>query len=175
MLAELAELFSPDRSLLTMIARGTVVYLALFTMLRLVLNRESGTVGMADMLLVVLIADAAQNAMADEYRSITSGLFLVATLLFWNFALDVLAYRFKRIRRLIHPGPLQLVKDGRLLRRNMRKEFISEDELRSHMRRQGIEDLDRVKAAYMEGDGEISVIENDQAPSGPSHKDSPPA
>jgi uncharacterized membrane protein YcaP (DUF421 family) len=113
---------------------------------------------MADLVVVVLIAEAAQNALADGYRSVTDGVVLVGTILFWSFAFDWLSHRFRAVERVVHPPPLRLVEDGRLLRRNMRRELITEDELMTQVRLQGLQSLDDVESAYMEGDGGISVI-----------------
>ncbi|WP_410967511.1 YetF domain-containing protein, partial [Salmonella sp. SAL4456] len=62
------------------------------------------------------------------------------------------------MERLLHPPPVPLVRDGRLLRRTLRRELITEEELLSHVREQGLTDFTQVRAAYMEGDGQISVI-----------------
>src|SRR3954452_8105155 len=153
--------FTPTIPTAEIILRGTVVYLTIFGMMRFVLKREGGNVGLADLLMTVLVADAAQNAMAADYKSITDGLILVATIVFWNYALDWIAYNVPSVRRLLEPDPLKLVEDGRLLLRNMRRELISTDELFSHMREAGIDNLSHVKAAFMEGDGKISVIKNE--------------
>jgi uncharacterized membrane protein YcaP (DUF421 family) len=154
----------PDTPLLEIFIRGTLVYLGLFAMLRVVLKRQSGTVGETDLLVVVLIADASQNAMAGAYTSVPDGLLLVATILFWSYALEWLGYRFPRIRRLLRPPPLPLVKDGQMLRRNMRQELMSPDELMSLLRQQGFEDLSQVKEACMEANGRLSVVGCDQKP-----------
>jgi uncharacterized membrane protein YcaP (DUF421 family) len=151
------EMWVPSRPILDIVLRGTIVYLALLLFLRFVLHRQTGAVSITDMLLIVLIADASQNAMG-EYRSVPEGLILVATLIFWNYALDWLSYRFPWLELLTHPPPLQLVRNGRLLRRNMKQELITEEDLLSELRKQGIEDVQEVKKAYMEGDGHISVI-----------------
>lgn len=140
--------------------RGTVVYLFLFTLLRVV-RREAGALGISDLLVVVLIADAAQNAMASEYKSITEGLVLVATIVFWDYFLDWLGYRFPGVRRVLRPAPLLLIKDGRIQRRNLRQEMITEEELMGQLREQGVESVEQVKKSYMEGDGQISVIAKD--------------
>ncbi len=150
--------FVPGGSLIEIVLRGSVIYLALFLMMRFILKREAGTVGMADLLMVVLVADAAQNAMARDYKSITEGLVLVGTIVFWNYALDWLGYHSQAFEWLVHPPPLPLVKAGRMLRRNMRQEMVTEDELMSHLRQQGVDDVSAVKMAYMEGDGRISVV-----------------
>jgi uncharacterized membrane protein YcaP (DUF421 family) len=135
-----------------------MVYLILFSLLRLVLKRVAGTVGLADMLLVVLIADAAQNAMASGYRSITDGILLVATIIFWNHALNWLGYRFPAFQQFFNPPPLLLVKNGQILKRNMRKEFITEDELMGELRHLGISRIEEVEKAWIEGDGRISAM-----------------
>ena len=83
------------------------------------------------MLLIALIADAAQNGMAGDYHSIPTGVLLVATLMFWNVFLEWVGFHWQFFDRLIDPPPLTLVKNGRMLRENMRKELISEDDLRS--------------------------------------------
>jgi uncharacterized membrane protein YcaP (DUF421 family) len=80
------DLFTPTHTL-EIILRGSVTYLSIFLLMRFGLKRESGSIGTADLLMVVMIADAAQNAMAGEYKSITDGLILVGTILFWNHSL----------------------------------------------------------------------------------------
>ena len=155
----LAPRLRSDTPLLEIFVRGTVMYLALFLVLRLVLKREAGAIGITDLLVVVLIADAAQNGLADDYSSIPDGLVLVGTIVFWSWGLDWLGFRFPLFQRLVHPAPLPLIRDGRLLRRNLEKEPITEGELMSQLRLQGVEKLEDVSAAYMEGDGRISVIQ----------------
>ena len=150
--------FVPDTPLLEIFVRGTIVYLALFLLLRLVLKRQSGTIGVTDLLVVVLIADAAQNAMAHDYKSIPDGLLLVGTIVFWSYALDWLGARFPWLGRFIHPPPLELIRDGQINWRNLRKELISLDELKSELREQGVANIAQVKEAHMEGDGRISVV-----------------
>jgi uncharacterized membrane protein YcaP (DUF421 family) len=151
----------PETPLLEIFFRGTVMYLGLFLMLRFLLKREAGSIGISDLLLVVLLADGAQNALAGDYSSVTDGLLLVATLIFWSYALDWLGYRFPSIQRLVHPAPLLLVKHGQMLRRNMRREFITEEELQAMLREHGVDEIKTVKEAYLEGDGKISVVTRD--------------
>jgi len=166
------EIFVPQASLAGVIVRGTLTYLLLFLILRFFLKRQTGVIGIADLLVVVLVADAAQNAMAAEYKSITEGALLVFTIVFWNYAVDWLGYRFPALQRFARPPPLQLIKDGRMLVRNMRQEMITAEELNSQLRQQGIESCDEVKEAYIEGDGRISIIkkQHEDTPSKPREK-----
>ena len=55
-----------------------------------------------------------------------------------------------------------MIKQGKLLHRNMRSELITEAELRGQLREQGVEDISQVKVAYIESDGRISVIKDER-------------
>jgi uncharacterized membrane protein YcaP (DUF421 family) len=156
------KLFVPEQSPLDSIIRGTIVYLMLFIVMRFLLQRRSGGLGMADVLVIVLIADATQNAMGSEYRSVTEGALLVLTIVFWDRTIDWLGHRFPRPRRFTRPPPLLLIKDGQLLRQNMRAEMITTEELLSELRQQGLEDPAKVKCAFLEGTGELSILKREE-------------
>jgi uncharacterized membrane protein YcaP (DUF421 family) len=151
-------LFTPSIPPLEIVLRGTIMYLALFGLLRFVTRREAGALGLTDMLVIVLLADAAQNGMSGGYQSITDGLVLVATIIAWSYGLTWLAYHSAFWRRIVHPPRVKLVSDGRILRSKLEQELITDDELMGELRNHGVDDLRRVKAAYMESDGMISVI-----------------
>jgi uncharacterized membrane protein YcaP (DUF421 family) len=152
-----AGLFVPGGSILELLVRGTVLYLALFVMLRLLPRRQLGSLGVSDVLVIVLIADAAQNGLAGEYTSITEGVVLVATILFWDYLIDFVDHRFPGLHLNMSP-PKLLVENGRMFKRNMERENMSEDDLMSQLRQHGIEHLRDVRRAYAEGEGHISVI-----------------
>lgn len=145
---------------LELVVRGTLMYWFLFLLFRFILRRDVGSIAIADVLLLVLIADASQNAMAGGYETVSDGIVLVMTIAGWNWLFDWLAFRFPGLRRLMQAKPLTLVQDGQLQRRNLRKEMISMDELMAALREQGIEKLAEVKLATMESDGQISVVKN---------------
>jgi uncharacterized membrane protein YcaP (DUF421 family) len=159
---EWGELFIPTHSVAEMIVRGSLMYLALFLILRFLMKREAGSIGIADLLVIVIIADASQNAFAKEYRSITEGVILVVTIVVWDFLIDWSTYRLPWLRRLLQHAPTPLIKNGKMIHRNMRREFITVEDLKSQLRKQGIDEIDEVKSACMEGDGEISVVKNKQ-------------
>jgi uncharacterized membrane protein YcaP (DUF421 family) len=140
------------------VLRGTAVYWLLFLVFRFVVRRDLGAVGIADLLVLVLVADAAQNAMAGDYRTVGDGAVLVLTLIAWNVTFDWLAFRASWFRAFAEPRPLPLVRDGKLLRGNLERQFITEDDLLSKLRQHGCDDLSQVKAATLEADGEVSVI-----------------
>ena len=156
-------LFVPTTPLLETVVRGSCVYLGLFVLLRFVFRRESGAARISILLLLVLLADATQNAMTGDYSSITDGLLLVATMMAWDYGLDWLGSRVSWLGQLIHPGPLLLVRAGRILRANMRRELVSEEELWTGLRQHGVRELSEVEAAYLEGDGKLSVFRREHA------------
>ena len=143
---------------LEIVIRGSAMYLFLFLMFRVVVRRRVGAVGMADILVLVIVADAAQNGMSGEYKSVTDGAILVGTILAWDMLIDWLNYRVPALRNWLEAPPLLLVRDGRLLHRNLRHEFVTEEELEAKLRQKGVKDVSEVAEARMESDGEISVI-----------------
>ena len=152
------QIFGFSVSPLELIVRGTAMYLFLFLIFRVVVRRRMGAVGMADLLVLVIIADAAQNGMAGEYRSVTDGAVLVGTIIAWNWFIDWLNYRVPALRDWLEPPPLPLIHNGRILYRNLRHEFVTLEELKSKLREKGVANVDDVQRAYMESDGEVSVI-----------------
>lgn len=153
-------IFVPQNSLVEPVFRGTIMYLGILAMLRLVLRRQVGGIGTADVLVVVLIAEVAGNSIAPAEQSVVEGLLLVATIFFWSYLIEWLQFRYPGFQRLIRDPKLKLIDKGRLLRRNMRREFVTKEELMAQIREQGLEDCSEVKAAYLEADGSISIIKH---------------
>lgn len=156
-----SEMIYPSGTILEVVIRGSVMYLSLFIFMRVILKRQSGSLGMTDLLLITLLADASQNGMAGEYRSLPEGIALVLTIIFWNYALDWMSFHSSAFRKLIEPRPLPLIHNGTMLRHNMKHELITVEELRGQLREQGIDDIRKVARAAIESDGHISVVKRD--------------
>ena len=155
--------FVPSLGIVEIMLRGTLMYLGLFLILRFMGRRQAGQFGPADLLVIVLIADAAQNGLGKEYQSVTEGLVLVTTIVAWEYLLDWLSFRFPKLRPFLTPPSLTLIKDGRIVDEAMRKELLSVDELASQLRQQQVGDIAEVKLAKLEGDGRLSVLKRDIA------------
>jgi uncharacterized membrane protein YcaP (DUF421 family) len=143
------------------IIRGTLMYWFLFLLFRFLLRRDIGTVGIGDFLFVVIVADASQNAMSGDAKTVADGILLVITLVFWNFLIDYVSYKWALVRRFTEPPSVILVKNGKPVLRNMRREYITRSDLHAKMREEGIEDIAKVKEMRLESDGTISVIQTD--------------
>jgi uncharacterized membrane protein YcaP (DUF421 family) len=164
------QMFVPTGSLLELVVRGSSMYLLILAGFR-VFRRDAGSLSVSDLLVVVLIADAAQNGMAGEYKSLTEGVVIVATIFAWNYVLDWLAYRSRFVYWLLHPPSLLLIRNGQIQFRNLRSQLITKDDLLEQLREQGVESVERVKKCFLEGDGRMSVIrEDDGEPTGRSKK-----
>lgn len=154
---DLGKVFGPDVNLLEIVLRGVLMYVAIFILLRVLMRGRTGA-SLADLLVLVIIADAAQNAISAGYQSFTAGLVLVTTIIGCSTALDWLAHRMPAIDRFVNPERKPLIVNGRILRKTLDQEWITESELMSQLRLNGVEELSKVKAAYLEPTGEISVI-----------------
>ena len=154
----------PTGSVVELILRASIMYLLILAGFR-IFRRDAGSLSVSDLLVVVLIADAAQNGMAGEYKSLTEGVVVVTTIFGWNYALDWLAYRFRLVHWLLHPPPLLLVRNGQLQHRNLRSEVITKEDLLAQLREQGVDEVASVKKCFLESDGRLSVIRSESEPS----------
>lgn len=150
-------MFLPTESILEVIIRGTIMYLGMFALLR-VFRRQAGSVGIADLLVIVVIADAAQNGMAGDSKSITEALILISTIVLWDWFFDWLGFRSPFWERILQPQPLLLIENGRVIKKNLDQELIKEDDLLAQLREQGIEKIDSVRKCFLESNGHFSVL-----------------
>ncbi len=139
-------------------ARTSLVFLAIVFLLRIAPKRRTGSISPNDMIFLVLIGALAGDATMGGSTSIADILAMIAVIVGWGYLFDFLDYRFPAIGRFLRESQRPLIRNGRLLRRNLRRELISEKELMAALREQGIEDVKEVQSAYLEADGQISVI-----------------
>ncbi len=149
-------MFRVGSDVLELVIRTSIIYLVLMVAIRVVGRREVGT-ELPDLLMILLVSEGVGQSLGNA-SSITGGLVVAATLLAWSYLLDWLVYRSKLVRKLLRGSPLKLIEQGRMIRKHMRREFISSEELHGHLRAQGIESVKDVKIAFLEPDGELSVI-----------------
>lgn len=173
-MSDLAEMFVMQEGVLAMVLRGTVVYCFIFLLVRVAGRREIGSLGTADILVLVMVADAAGGAMTGSSPSVTDGLVVVATIVAWSVILNRVAYYSPMVHRLLEPDRVCLVRDGRIIQAGLRNEHISRGELMEQLRIKGVDSLGQVKRAYIEANGEFSVIEiGKEVPDTPSTRSEP--
>lgn len=149
--------------MLDIVLRTTAVYLFLLIGLRLAGKREIGQMTLFDLVVILVIANAVQNAMVGSNTSLWGGLLAAGTLLVLNYAVSAMRFRFRWVARWLGERPTLIIEDGKFLDAPMRREHLEEEEVLMAMREHGVERLEQVERAFLEPDGSISVIPKEQS------------
>jgi uncharacterized membrane protein YcaP (DUF421 family) len=140
------------------VARTSLVYLAIIVLLRVMPKRRSGSISPNDLIVLVLVGALSGDAIMGGSHSVTEILLMIAVLVGWSYLFDALEYRFPGFHRLLREDETALIREGRILWRNLRREWVTKDELMAALREQGIDDASAVSSACLEADGQISVV-----------------
>jgi uncharacterized membrane protein YcaP (DUF421 family) len=155
---------------LELVARALLIYLALLVMMRVAGKRDVGQLSIFDLLVILLLAEGVSSAIQGGNESLTGGIIIAAVIMAANRLIAVAGDFVPAITRITEGTPTEIVRDGRMLRKNMHKESISEDELMTALRSHGIENVQSVRRAVLETDGTISVITGDEESRKPKRK-----
>lgn len=142
--------------------RSLAVYLFMVFAIRLFGKNQLSQLNAGDVILLLLISNAVQNAMVGQNTSLEGGLVAALVLFVANFILKKLMFKNQYIRHLIQDEPEILIKDGIVDLQKMKQQEISVDELEEAIRGHGVEKAEDVKLAVLEVDGNISVISMDE-------------
>jgi uncharacterized membrane protein YcaP (DUF421 family) len=145
-------------SLVSIILRTAVIYFAILIGLRVAGKREIGQMTVFDLVVLLLIANAVQNAMVGPDTSLLGGLAAALVLLVLNYLVATLRLRWSGLRRIIEGTPTLLVLHGEVLRPNLRREGLDEETLAAALREHGVVGVTDVEMAVLETDGSISVV-----------------
>ena len=140
--------------------RTAIVAVVLVGGLRLFGKRELGQLNVYDLATLVLLANAVQNAMTQGSGYLAAGFASAASLLVLAGVLAVSGRRSRRLERLLVGSPTLLAFDGRPIRRNMREQGVTADQLDAAVREHGLSGIDQVLAATLEVDGSISIVDS---------------
>lgn len=140
------------------ILRTALVYIVVLVLLRVAGKRELGQMSPVDLVVILVIANAVQNAMTGGDNSLIGGVIAATTLVAVNIAFKRVGHRLPYLEHLFESEPTPLVRNGILMKGNLERENVEEDELKMAAREHGIEDLAGVDSAYLERDGSISII-----------------
>lgn len=155
---ELQDLLIPTVSYWHLVVRAVIVYLVVLALLRLSGKRQVANLGTSELVALLLISNAVQNAMNGGDNSLTGGVILAVVLMILGFGCAVLTYFSRDWERFIQGRPTMLMHHGILLRHNLRRELLSIREFRTLLRKQGVQDFHEVEEAVLESDGYVSVV-----------------
>jgi uncharacterized membrane protein YcaP (DUF421 family) len=146
---------------LVIAGKTAVIYVFLVVGLRLFGKRELGQLSLYDLVLVIILGNAVQNAMINNDNTLGGGLVAATVLLSLNWGLNRVIARSRRGERILVGDPVLIVHDGQPLKQRMAREGITQDQLDAALREHGIGDVSDVHVAILESDGSISVIPRD--------------
>jgi uncharacterized membrane protein YcaP (DUF421 family) len=150
-------MWDPSLAWWQFVARGAIVYFFLLFALRLTGKRQTGQLAPFDLILLLIISNAVQNAMNGGDNSVAGGLISATTLIALHYLMSVLSFRSKRIETLIDGRPQILVHNGVIDNQVMRSELLTRHELDAALRAAGVNDVSRVHLATLENNGQITV------------------
>ena len=142
----------------TALFRTVILYLALMVGLRLLGKRQIGELEPSELVLTLIISDLAAVPMQDFGIPLVNGLLPIVTLLCLSLLLSFLNLKSVRLRSLLCGRPTAIIREGKLLQKEMAKNRLTVDELLEQLRGQGISDLSTVKYAILETSGKVSVF-----------------
>ncbi len=145
----------------SIVLRTVIIYVAVLLGFRLSGKREMGQMTPFDLVIILLVANAVQNAMVGSDNSVPGGLIAAAVLFAGNYALAGARERFPWLRRTVEGSPTLLIRNGAFVKENLRHEGIEEDEVLMATREHGIGEIQEVQTAVLETDGSISIVPKD--------------
>ncbi len=163
---------APLSTLLDVALRTSIVYLALLVGLRLTGPRQLGQMSTFDLVLLLIIANAVQNAMVGPDTSLAGGLVAAGVLIGWHRVVDWWRFRSRGFAKLLAGEGIMLIHDGAILDEHCRRAGITRQELLQALREHGVASVQDVMIAVLEPDGATSVIRKDEIAPGarPHHR-----
>lgn len=159
MSATFAEMFDLAMPWWAFVLRACLVYFLLLAMIRMTGKRTMGQFTPFDMLLVVLLGNAIQNALLGEDTSVGGGLLLAATLIALNWIVGLASARSPKVERWVEGSPVLLAREGQVYRDVLRRELISHEDFQKAMREAGCLQLVDIQLAVLENNGHITVVQ----------------
>jgi uncharacterized membrane protein YcaP (DUF421 family) len=141
-----------------LVIRSVVVFFFIFLVTRIVGRRQLGELEPFDLILLVVLGDLVQQGITQSDQSVTGTLIVISTISLLSVAVSWVAFRFKALRVLTEGEPIVLVRDGRPIPRNMRRERITLADIQEEARQSQIASIAEVQWAILENDGQISCI-----------------
>ena len=139
-------------------AKTTVVYVVLIAGLRLLGKRELGQMSLYDLVLIIILGNAVQNAMIDNDNTLVGGIIAATVLLVINRLLNAVIARSSRVEQALIGEPALLVFDGKIIDAQMERQGVTHEQLDAALREHGLDGLDGVHMVVLEVDGTMSVV-----------------
>ena len=140
------------------VARAAVMFFVLYVLLRIMGKRELGQLTPFELVVMIVLGDLIQQAVTHNDFSLTGAILAVSTFAFLAIAMSWLTYLSPRAEKLLDGEPRVVIRNGKLLKENLRRDRMTQSEVESEMRLAGIATMDQVAWAILEPQGKISFI-----------------
>ena len=141
-----------------LILRGVIVYAFLLILIRITGKRQVGQLAPFDLILLLVLSNAVQNAMNGGDNSVGGGLISALTLVLLNYAVGMATYRSKTLEAIIEGRPDVLIHNGQLFPAVMKRAKLTHHELNAALRQAGCLCIEDVHTAVLENNGALSVV-----------------
>ncbi|HEV7313141.1 DUF421 domain-containing protein [Sphingopyxis sp.] len=155
------------------VLRATVMFFILFLLIRLLGKRELGQMTPFEFVVLVVLGDLIQQGVTHNDFSLTGATLAICTFAFWALVLSWTAYLFPRAKDLLEGAPRVIVRDGKVVEENLRRDRLTRDEILSEMRLAGIGRMSDVAWAILEPQGKMSFIKKGDQASPQRDRDGP--
>jgi len=140
------------------VIRAIVLYIVIMFVMRVIGRRELTQLAPMDLILLIVLGDAVQQGLTQDDYSITGAIIVIATLAALQVVTSYVAFRSKRVRKILEGDPIIVIEDGKLIDRNLRRERLTPEEVAEEMRQQQIATFDDVQWGIVESNGQLSFI-----------------
>ena len=158
------DLFHLSLSPLDFLIRAIVIYLFVLILLRIGGKRQMGQMGATEFVAVLLISNAVQNSMNGGDNSLLGGMLLATTLVILSAGISFVTYRSSFFSSIFEGTPTLLIHRGRVIRKHMAKERLSDGDLKTLLRKQGLHEIHEIETAILEADGTLTVTKKNEKP-----------
>ena len=146
---------------LRIVLSSIAVYIFIILAIRFFGKKELSQLSVFDLVFILLISNAVQNAMVLGDNSLYGGLAAALSLFCVNYILKKLQLRFPKFGKLIQGDAIMLVYQGKIIPSHLKMAGISEEEVMQAVREHGVASVSEVDLAVLEVDGNISVLSHD--------------
>lgn len=157
-------IFLTELPILNLTLRAVVIYCAVLLLLRISGKRQMGQMNATEFVAILLISNAVQNSMNGGDNSLAGGIVLASALIASSYLTSFLTFRSRFFRRVFEGTPTLLIHKGKVIRKNLIKERLSDKELKTLLRKHGIHDAHEISTAILEADGTLSITKNNEIP-----------
>lgn len=153
-------IFDQKIPFLELVVRTVCIFFGCLVLFRFIPRKVLAKVGLADLLLVAVFAGAVRNGLVGKSDSVTDSLLVVSLLVLLDWVVEWAGCTFQPLGRLLYPGPIKLVKRGKIIPRGLERAMLTEEQLMTRVRAEGLADIRQVLAAFIEANGKITVVKD---------------